>query len=174
MARLPVRPAPGALSSAIEGRGRYLRPTTTRAMAGRGQNISIEVLGLRDAQRIPEHLARTYERMMIRLENDLQTAARAVVPGKSTGRLAMQVHARRVGSRIVIGTVGSQFARALNRGFTSTPKKARALRFDDGGEVFTMRVKVAGRHFFEKWIALTDPIVESTYASSFYNIRDWT
>ena len=162
----------GAFRAATVGRGKYLRSTRALPMAGLGRNVTFEVLGLREAALIPKQLRRAYDLMLRSLENELAAAARAVVPGGPGGRLGRQVHARRVGNRIVIGTVGSKFARALDRGFTSTPKTARALRFGDGGgTVFTMKTRVAGRHFFAKWIALTPPIVERTYNASFYNIK---
>jgi|SRR5215831_1795850 len=164
---------PGAFESATIGRGRYLRPTQVLPRAYAGQVLGLQITGLRETLLIPEELRAAYESMLLRLEGALTTMARSVVPGGPTGKLARQVHARRVGpNRIVIGTFGSQFARALDRGFTSTPKKARALRFEDQGElVFTHRVKVAGRHFYEKWLASTPPIVEAIYDASFYDIK---
>jgi hypothetical protein len=156
-----------------------LRTTTTRG-SGRfvGQNIGIEIIGLREAMKIPEELRATYEIMLRRLQVEVEAMAKSVVPGGANGTLGKQVHARIVrgggtSQRLLIGTVGSEFARALDRGFTSKPQSARALRFEEGQElVFTKRVRVAGRHFYAKWLAGTPPIVEAVYASSFYNIRD--
>ena len=93
--------------------------------------------------------------------------ARAVVPGGPTGKLALQVRTRRLThDRIVLGTFGSQFARALDRGFTSTAKKGKALRFEDEGEVvFVKRVHVGGRHFYAKWVAAAPKIIETCVAS---------
>lgn len=175
---MPPRFPSGALAPAIAGRGRYLRPTAAR-VSGRfgGQNIGIEIIGLRDCAKIPEQLRLTYEIMLQRLQTELTQMAKSVVPGGPDGRLGRQVHARMVrgGStqRIVIGTIGSEFARALDRGFTSKPKNAKALRFVIDGDVyFRMRVRVAGRHFLPKWVAMAPPIIEAVYDSSFYNIKD--
>ena len=164
---------PGEFASVVQGRGRYLRPTSVVPRAYAGQVIGLQILGLRETLRIPEELRWAYERMMLRLERALEQTCAELVPGGATGRLGRQVHARRLQhDRIIIGTFGSQFAKALDRGFTSTPKKARALRFEDNGEtVFTMRVRVRGRHFFAKWLAATPPIVEAIYDQSFYDIK---
>lgn len=168
------------LTGAVVGRGQYLRPTAVRE-SGRfgGQNIGIEIIGLRDALKIPEELSLAFTRMMLRLQQDVQTAARSVVPGSPEGRLGRTVHARLfrgggVSNRVVVGTFGSEFARALNFGFTSTVKTGKSLRGfeDEGSTVFTRRVRVAGRHFFEKWLVITPPIVEAVYERSFYNIKD--
>lgn len=166
-----------AFSGLTVGPGKYLRPTGVRNRVYAGQNIAIEIIGLREAARIPEELAAAYEKMLTRMEVGLQEMARAVVPGGPDGKLGRQVHARRVShsgrTAVVIGTIGSQFAKALNRGFTSTPKKAQALRFNESGKlVFSMRVHVAGRHFFEKWLEGSPSIVEAVYARSFYNIKE--
>jgi hypothetical protein len=163
----------GAFASATVGRGRYLRSFGVRERMYKGQNIAFELINIRDVERIPMHLQRTYQQMMFRLEAELLAMAKSLVPGGPEGRLGRQVHAWRVGPRVVVGTVGSEFARALNRGFTSTPKTKRVLRFEEGGEVFFRpRTRVAGRHFFEAWLAAAGPIVEATYESSFYNIKD--
>jgi hypothetical protein len=167
----------GQFAPAITGRGQYLRPTGVQPRMYAGQNIAIQVVGLRDAQRIPAQLQAAFQKMLIRLENQIQAACRAVVPGGPTGTLGRQVHARvvsggGVSNRIVIGTIGSDFARSLNRGFTSTPKTAKALRFNEGGKVyFRMRARVSGKRFFEKWLVITPPIVEAVYDHSFYNIK---
>lgn len=167
------------LAGAIEGRGRYLRPTSVRGRPVGGQNVGIEVIGLRDAQRIPQQLRDTFDMMMRRLEDSVEMACREVVPGGAEGRLGRQVHARLVhgegrSNRIVVGTVGSEFARALNFGFTSTPKNGKQLAFtDDGVDFVRPRARVAGRHYFEKWLALTPAIVETVYERSFYNIKDF-
>lgn len=173
--------APG-LESAIVGRGKYLRPTSVTGRPAAGYNIAIQVTNLRDVQKIPEQLRATYVLMLERLRQSLERAARDVVPGSPTGRLGRTVHARLVSgggvsNRLVIGTVGSDFAKALNRGFTSKAitTGGKALRFEDGGEVFYRpKVRVAGRHFYEKWLEITPPIVEAIYEQSFYNIKDLT
>lgn len=174
------------LAAAVAGRGHHLRATGVTGRAAGGRNISIQVIGLRDAAKVPEELRATFDAMMRRLEHNIETAAREVVPGGAEGTLGRQVHARTVrgkgvSNRIVIGTVGSEFAAALNRGFTAPSRNfnggeptGRSLRgFDAGGKtVFTRRVRVAGRHFYAKWLQLTPPIVEATYERSFYDIRD--
>lgn len=161
---------------ALLGRGKYLRPTGVvgRPTTFGSRNIGIQIIGLREALLIPEELRAAYEMMMERLRESLQTMARSEVPGGPIGKLAFQVHARRLAhDRIVIGTVGSQFARALDRGFTSTAKTGKALRFEEDGTVFfRKRVRVAGRHFYAKWIESAPPIVEAVYEASFYNIKD--
>jgi hypothetical protein len=155
------------------GRGHYLRPT--RVIPGRmgGTNISVEIKGLRELERIPEQLQGAYDRMIVRLAEAAEKACAEVVPGGASGTLGRQVKGR-VLSRtdIVIGTVGSAFAKALDRGFTSKPKHAKALRFDTEGKlVFTMRSRVAGRHFFEKWLAIVPPLIEAIYDQEFYDVK---
>src|SRR5262249_40079345 len=60
-------------------------------------------------------------------------------------------------------------------GFTSTAKTAKALRFEQEGQVFfRKRVRVRGRHYYEEWLAMTPPIVEAIYEASFYNIKELT
>jgi hypothetical protein len=111
--------------------------------------------------------------MIYSLERALEESAKSVVPGGPEGKLGRKVHAHVVyPHQIIIGTQGSAFARALNRGFTSTAKKGLALRFEvTGGERYRKRVRVAGRHFFEKWLELAPPIVDSVYRASFYDLK---
>jgi hypothetical protein len=168
------------LAAAVSGPGRYLRPTGVRTRPSAGQNIGIAIIGLRDAEKIPAQLRTTFDLMMRRLTHAVEVGCKEVVPGGPEGRLGRQVHARIVhgegrSNRIVIGTIGSEFARALDRGFTSKASTTggKALRFSDSGsEFYRPKVHVAGRHFFAKWLALTPPLVESIYEASFYNIRD--
>lgn len=169
-------------ASTIVGRGRYLRPTSARQSERfGGGNIGIEILGLRDAERIPEQLSASYQIMLERLRVELEQKARDVVPGGPGGTLGRQVHAHRIRNRILIGTVGSEFAAALDRGFTAPSKRfnqgkptGRSLRgfSHQGKTVYTRKIHVAGRHFYEKWLALTGPLVQRIYASSFHDITD--
>jgi hypothetical protein len=178
---------PAPFESLVSGPGRYLRPTSVIGRDVAGQNVAIQIIGLRDCERIPFQLREAYEAMLRRLTTQVQHACRAVVPGGPDGKLGRQVHARivhggGVSNRIVVGTIGSQFARALDRGFTAPSSRfndgkptGKSLRgFEHGGKlVYTRRVRVAGRHFYPKWLALTPPIVEAVYDQSFYNIKDF-
>lgn len=139
----------------------------------RGGVIGLEVVGLRQAERIPPGLQQAFEGMMRHLESALVTDYRSFVPGSPTGRLGSQVQARRLArNTIVVGTFGSKFAKALNRGFTSKAIRGggKALRFDDGS--FRRVVHVEGKHFHEKALVSAPPIVEAIYMDFFYDPRE--
>lgn len=148
---------------------------SVRDRAYKSNTIALEVLGLRKAERVPRQLRTAYQKMMLRMEIELVASYKSFVPGGPNGRLGREVAAKRLaGGRVVVGTFNSRFARALNRGFTSTAKKGKALRFEvEGGRVvYAKRVKVAGRHFHEKALAAAGPIVEANYDRFFYDIGD--
>jgi len=104
------------------------------------------------------------------IEELLVASFKSFVPGAPDGRLGRQVVAKRLSrNQIVVGTFGSQFAKALNRGFTSTPKHGKALRFSDGS--YSKYARVEGRHFFERALAAAPAIVESAYMAFFRDPR---
>lgn len=144
-----------------------------RSRAYAGQTLALEIVGLRQAERIPAELQAAYQGMMSALETELVASFRSFVPGAPMGRLGRQVQSRRLSNgRIVVGTFGSRFAAALDRGFTSSTESGRALRFVDNGQVFyRRRIHVRGRHFFAKAIAASDPIVKANYFAFFDNLR---
>lgn len=145
---------------------------TPRSRGYAGQVISLEV-NVRDIERIPIGLRKAYEEMLTRLEVALVANYREHVPGDPMGRLGRQVAAKRLRKQVVVGTWGSEFAKALNRGFTATAKKGKALRFEINGEViYRKRVRVPGKHFHEAAIATTPPIVEAIYEMSFFRVED--
>jgi len=159
------------------GLGAGLRAPRSGIARGRpyaGGVLALEVIGLRQAERIPEGLQDAYAGMMRRLETQLVDGYRAVVPGRPLGRLGIQVQSRRLArGSIVVGTFGSKFAKALDRGFTSKPKNKRALRFNVGGtKKFAARVHVEGKHFHEKAIADASLIVEAVYMDFFFDPRE--
>src|SRR6059058_350430 len=108
---------------------------SVRSRPYKSGTIALEVVGLKKAARVPAELRGAYEKMLLALELSLVESYKSFVPGGANGRLGRQVGAKRLANgRIVVGTFGSRFARALNRGFTATAKQGKALRFqaDDG------------------------------------------
>lgn len=139
-----------------------------------GQTIALDITGVRDVEKVPMELRLAYELMMARLQTALVANYRSFVPGAPMGRLGSHVAARRFTRRnLVVGVFDTPYAAALNRGFTATAKKGKALRFEIDGEVFfRKRVRVAGRRFHEKAIASSGPIVEAIYDAAFYDVTD--
>lgn len=157
-----------------------VRPTSVRSRPYAGNVIALEVLGLKSAERVPVELRAAYLKMLARLEEELVISYRSFVPGGPNGHLGRQVGAKRLASgRIVVGTFGSRFARALNRGFTAPSARFRASHPNrvlhlntPGGPEYVRRVVVRGRHFHEKALAAAPAVVEANYARWFFNIKD--
>ena len=125
-----------------------------------GQVVALQVV-TRDIDRIPVGLKRAYQKMLRELQIALVANYKAQVPGAANGRLGRHVAAKRLKRGVVVGVFGTEFARSLNYGFTSIAKNRKALKITlDGGDViFRKRVKVAGRHYHERAILTSGPIV---------------
>lgn len=157
----------GALSSL-----RFPRSAGVRNRPYAGQVVALQIT-TRDIERIPSNLRRAYRKMLRELSVALVANYKSEVPGRPNGRLGRHVASKQLRRSVVVGVFGTEFARALNRGFTSKAKNKKVLRFVVDGEVlYRPRTRTAGRRFHEAAIASSGPIVEAIYEMAFTRVED--
>ena len=169
MARLPL----GARLTRGDVRRSYVPGEARGTSLGQ---VKIEIVGLKRAAQVPDLLQKRFEEFMVATEDRLTSNLQKFVPGGPGGRIGQSVYsARTARGRILIG-IAYRPAIFLNYGFTSVPKRKKVLSWvnEHGERVFSTKVKVRGRFFWERTVGYSKYIVRDEYHRHFHDLHHHT